>query len=278
MLRSMLVGVDGSEYSTAAVELGIRWAQRLGAVLVELGVLDAPTICKPQLMPPGGSAYKAHRDASLILDASLKVGQFLADCARRCSEAQVECQVRQETGPPAERILLEAQESDLILLGQRTFFHFETQKQPDQTLHTVVRQSPRPVVAVPATLPPEGRSVVVAYDGSLHATRALQLFQALGLDMSCDVHVVCVDSQQDRAARCAEYAVAFLKAHKIDARPYALATSAPPAHVILEQAQKLQATLIVMGAYGRSTLREFSGVSLTHTMLQESPVPLFLYR
>ncbi len=276
MLRCMLVGLDGSEYSTATVELGIRWAQRHGAGLVGLGVLDAPTICKPQLMPPGGSAYKAHRDAGLIVDASRKVAQFLEDCVRRCSEAHVEYQVRQEAGSPAERILLEAQRSDLILLGQRTFFHFETQRQPDETLHAVVKRSPRPVVAVPATLP-EGRAVVVAYDGGVHATRALQLFQTLGLDMSCDVHVVCVDSHQEQADRSAEYAVSFLKAHKIDARPYALATSAPPAHVILEQAHKLQATLIVMGAYGRSTLREFSGVSLTHTMLQESPVPLFLY-
>jgi nucleotide-binding universal stress UspA family protein len=229
-------------------------------------------------MPPGGSAHKAHRDSTLVVDASLKVAQFLVDCARRCSEAQVECQVRQEAGPPAERILLEAQQSDLILLGQRTYFHFETQKQPDETLHTVVRQSPRPVVAVPATLLPEGGSVVVAYDGSLHATRALQMFQTVGLDLSCDVHVVCVDSQQGRAARCAEYAVAYLKAHNIKAQPYALATSASPAGAILEQAHKLQATLIVMGAYGRSALREFTGVSLTHTLLQESPVPLFLYR
>jgi len=278
MLRSMLVGLDGSEYSTAAVKLGIRWARRLGAELMGLGILDASTICSPQLMPPGGSAYKAHRDASLILDASLKVKQFVEDCARRCSEAQVKCEVRQLAGPPAERIILEAQHSDVILLGQRTLFHFETQKQPDETLPKVIKQSPRPVVAVPARLPAEGRSVVVAYDGSSHAARALQLFLVLGLDMSCDVHIVCVDSHQEQAVLCAEHAVAFLKTHKIEARSHAIGTSATPAQIILEQAHKFQATLIVMGAYGRSTLREFSGVSVTHTMLQESPVPLFMYR
>jgi nucleotide-binding universal stress UspA family protein len=38
MLRSVLVGVDGSEYSAAAVELGIQWAQHSGAVLVGLDV------------------------------------------------------------------------------------------------------------------------------------------------------------------------------------------------------------------------------------------------
>ena len=66
MLQSLLVGVDGSEYSEAAVELGIRWAQRSGTVLVGLGIIDAPTISKPQPVPLGGSAYKMHRDASLL--------------------------------------------------------------------------------------------------------------------------------------------------------------------------------------------------------------------
>ena len=47
MLRSVLVGMDGSEYSTAA-----------------LGIIDAPTISKPEPVPLGGSAYKVHRDAN----------------------------------------------------------------------------------------------------------------------------------------------------------------------------------------------------------------------
>ena len=276
MLQSLLVGVDGSEYSEAAVELGIRWAQRSGAVLVGLGIIDAPTISKPQPVPLGGSAYKMHRDASLLADATHRVEHFLEHCARRCTEADVACQILEEIGLPAERILLEAQRYDLILLGQHTFFHFETQPQPDDTLHAVLKHSPRPVVAVPATLP-EGRAVVVAYDGSLHAARALHMFQAVGLDSSQDVHVVCVGPDQEHAAQCVERAVAFLQGHNIVAQAHALATSASPAQVILEHVLQVNASLLVMGAYGRSTLREFFYGSVTRTMLQESPVPLFLY-
>ena len=198
MLRSMLVGVDGSAYSTTAVELGIRWAQRYGAVLVGLGVIDAPTICKPQPVPLGASAYKVQRDASLLADASHKVTQFLEDFAQQCAEADVACQILQEVGLPTERILLEAQQYDLILLGQHTSFHFETQEQPDDTLHTVLKHNPRPVVAVPVPLP-EGWVAVVAYDGSLQAARALQAFQAVGLASSYEVHVVCVDPHQEQA-------------------------------------------------------------------------------
>src|SRR3712207_1809796 len=116
MLRSILVGLDGSAYSAAAVELGIGWARRSGAVLVGLGIIDAPTICKPQPVPLGASAYKVHHDATLLADAGHKVKQFLARCAQRCAEAGVTCQLLQDTGVPAEHILLEAQHYDLIML------------------------------------------------------------------------------------------------------------------------------------------------------------------
>jgi nucleotide-binding universal stress UspA family protein len=162
------------------------------------------------------------------------------------------------------------------MLGQHTFFHFETQQQPDTTLDTVLKQSPRPVVAVPATLP-AGRIVVVAYNGGPHAVRALQMFQAMGLDDSHEVHVVCVDTHKEKADLCVERAVTFLQGHNIVAQAHALATSEAPARVLLQYIQQVQAGLLVMGSSGRSTLREVFGGSVTRTMLRESPVPLFLY-
>lgn len=276
MVRSVLVGVDGSAYSTAAVEFGIRWAQRWDAVLVGLGIVDAPTICKAEPVPLGATAYKVHRDETRLADARHQVAQFLEHCAQQCAKAGVMCQVRQEVGAPAECLLLEAQRYDLIVLGQHTFFHFETQERADDIHYTMLKQSPRPVVTVPQTLP-AGQAVVVAYDGSLQATRALQMFQSVWLDSSHEVHVVCVDPDQGHAARCIERAMDFLRQHKVVAQAHAIATSEAPAHVLLEQVQQVEASLLVMGAYGRSTLREFFGHSVTRTLLQESPVPLFLY-
>ena len=276
MLRSILVGLDGSAYSAAAVELGIRWAQHTGAVLVALGIIDAPTICKPQPVPLGASAYKVHHDATLLEDARHKVEQLLQDCVQRCTEAGVTCRILQDTGLPSEHILLEAQQYDLIMLGQHTFFHFETQDTPDDTLAVVVKQSPCPVVAVPETLP-EGRAVLIAYDGSPHATRALHMFQALGLASAYDVHVVCVDAHQEKAHLCVEHAVTFLQWHNVVAQAHALATSESPAHALLQYVHQVQAGLLVMGSSSRSPLREFFGGSVTRTMLRDSPVPLFLY-
>ena len=51
----------------------------------------------------------------------------------------------------------------------------------------------------------------------------------------------------------------------------------PPAEVILETVRMVDAGLLVMGAYGQPVLREFFLGSATRTMLEKSPVPVFLY-
>ena len=276
MPRSILVGLDVSSYAAAAVELWIEWARRFDAVLVGLGIIDQPTICKPEPVSVGGMAYKEPRDQSLLADARRTVERLLEGFSLRCAEAGVSSKVLEDVGLPAEQIMLEAQRYDLILLGQQTYFHFETQARADETLRNVVKHCPRPVVAVPDQ-PRGGKALVVAYDGSLQAARTLQAFQGVGLDGSQDVHIVSVDADHAQAARHADRALEFLRFHGTTAFAHPVATTDPPAEVILEHLQRLDAGMLVMGAYGRPVLKEFFFGSVTRSVLAKYTVPLFLY-
>ena len=129
---------------------------------------------------------------------------------------------------------------------------------------------------MPETLP-DGEAVVVAYDGSLQAARALYAFEASGLGTSREVHVVSVASDYQEAARRADRAVGFLHLHGIEAIPHPVDTAVSTAEVILRKVRCLEAGLLVMGAYGQPALREFFLGSTTRTVLEESPVPVFCY-
>lgn len=48
MLRNTLTGLDESPYTDAVVDLGICLARRNRSTLVGLGIVDEPTICKPE--------------------------------------------------------------------------------------------------------------------------------------------------------------------------------------------------------------------------------------
>src|SRR5262249_49486993 len=150
------------------------------------------------------------------------------------------CRVLEQVGLPSERILAEAEDFDLTLLGQQTYFHFETQTDPDETLEVVLRNSRRPVVVANEKLP-ESRSVLVAYDGSPPAVRALEAFQRAGLDQWQTVRVVSVARDPAEATRRAEEATRFLRFYDIPAEARSLSASRPVAELLLEQVEDVKA-------------------------------------
>jgi nucleotide-binding universal stress UspA family protein len=276
MLRSILLGLDGSQDGRSALELGIEWARRDKAMLVGIGIIDEPTIAAAAPTVLGGPPYAdpiVYRER--MADARRQVDQFLEEFSLRCAKAGVSSKVLEEVGLPSDEIVRQAQRYDLILIGRKTRFHFEIQEQRDTTLQQILRDSPRPVVVVPSERV-ASRSVVIAYDGSIQAARALHQFRCAGLGREGPVHVVSVHADHAEAARLAEPAMDYLHNHAIRAVAHAIVSPGSPAEVLLDQIRKLDARLLVMGACGQSRLRESLLGSVTRTLLKESPVPVFL--
>lgn len=277
MLRNLLVALDGSPDTDAAVDLAISWVRPRGGTLRGLGIVDAPGILRPESTPVGGTVFKQRRDEALLTDAWARVQGFQARFAMRCREAGVVHETVVEEGEPYERILHQGQFCDLILLGLHGNFHFETSDRPDNTVACVVRDCPRPVVAVPATSLVEG-AVVVAYDGSIQAARSLSAFVATGLAREREVRLVCIQSDDDVALEILEPARTYMATHEIDSTVVMnSSTSLDPATALLEAAGAPDVSLLVVGAYGQPRLREFIIGSVTRTLLLQSPRALFLY-
>jgi nucleotide-binding universal stress UspA family protein len=93
MLKSILIGLDGSAYSDSAIELGIEWARRFDALLVGLGIIDEPTIRGPEPVPMGAAYYKERRDDLRMHEAQVKVEQFLEHFTLRCTQAGISSKV-----------------------------------------------------------------------------------------------------------------------------------------------------------------------------------------
>jgi nucleotide-binding universal stress UspA family protein len=278
MVRSILVGLDGSSQSLSAMKWGIEQARQADALLVGLAVLDEPTIADSAPMVLGGPPYAdpiIYRER--MADARRQVEQFLEQFSLRCAEEGVASKVLEDVGLPFERICLEAQRYDIVVLGQKTRFHFETHERNDDTLWKVLKHTPRPVVVVPEHWE-KSHAMVVAYDGSFQAARVLSAFQESGFARAHEIHVVCVNPDRSLAASQAERAVDYLRFHEIKAIAHAIPSNADPAALILDQIRALGADLLVMGVYGQPALKEFFLGSMTSALLKESPVPLFLYR
>ncbi len=275
-VRTILVGLDGSPEGEAAVDLALRWARETGAGLVGLGIVDEPTIRRPEPVPMGAGYFKRERDERLLEDARQRVEEFLGGFAVRCAAEGVSYEVIEKVGLPHEQIVLAGQCHDLVVLPRQSHFHFETERGADDTVQKVLRQTARPVVVVP---PRRGGSgpVVVAYDGGVHAAHALQAFQALGIEAAAEVLVVSVHESAPEAAERAERAVAFLASHGIPALRATVAASGPVAPVILRVVEEAGAQLLVAGMRDRRRLTELFSGSTTQDLLRGTQVPLFLF-
>jgi nucleotide-binding universal stress UspA family protein len=96
------------------------------------------------------------------------------------------------------------------------------------------------------------------------------------LDLEEEVCVLSTDEDREEATRQAERAVELLRLHAIDAVTHTLGPVDSVSQSILEEVRQRNARLLVMGAYGHSTVREFLLGSITKAVLKESPVPVFL--
>lgn len=275
MLRSILIGLDGSEDGDAALELGLRWAKEHGALAAGVAVADEPGIHASQAALFAG-AYSQPAAQTLVQAEHRRAAHVLSGFALRCDEAFVRYKVIEVTGSPGYQILTEAQRFDLVVLGRHTHFGYGRETRDDDTLTTVLKESPRPVVVAPRDAV-GGAAAVVAFDGSLQAARALYAFEASGLARSRPVHVVSVANDRDDAEGVADRAVEFLRSHEIDAQAVPIASKAEPADVILARVRDLRAGLLVMGAYGQPGLREFLVGSTTRRVLGSSRTAVFCF-
>jgi nucleotide-binding universal stress UspA family protein len=276
MLKSILVGLEDSASTERATELALELAQAQGASLLGLAIIDEPDIKAGAAMGIGGASYKHERDEALMLEARQRAREFERRFLERCKSSPVAARVLEVTGRPAETILGELEHHDLVMLGRDANFHFETEATDTRTWDMIMHKAGKPVIVVPGDPAPRGRGAIVAYDGSLAATRALQAFAASGLAQTLELHVVTVNDSGAVAWELATLAVDTLKGLGLVAELHNVVSTLPIADALLETAANLEAAMIVMGSFAHSRLRNFFRGSVTQQLVEKTAIPLFL--
>ncbi len=95
-------------------------------------------------------------------------------------------------GDPVETLYLAAEPRDLVVTGHDTAYYGNIREALPDMIAKLLMTSPRPMIVCPDE-PPAGEGVLVAYDGSLPAMRALQLFALLGIAKKKRISVTSVN-------------------------------------------------------------------------------------
>lgn len=276
MIKSILVGINGTQYSHAAGEYARDLAARHGAGLVGLGVVDVPGLTAGQAVPLGAEVFKVERDAALLAESRKQIAHALKDFQAAAHQRGMDCRIFQQEGAPAAELALRAQSADLLVIGTRTTDPKERLYNPSDILRQAATHSPCPMIVAPQR-PASGSAMLIAWDGSLQAARTLHALIGLGLASSMK-RVVLLHVNEDRKAgdvilrRAADY----LQMHGIEPE-LRLVQDWSPGQAIERVAVEIQAGLIVMGAYGKMRISELFFGSATRHLLRNGGAPLLMW-
>ncbi|HZT89978.1 MAG TPA: universal stress protein [Stellaceae bacterium] len=169
---------------------------------------------------------------------------------------------------------------DLLILGQATP-QAESDRLAALRPEDIVLDCGRPVLLVPfaGEFDEVGRRVLIAWNGSREATRALHdaLPLLAGAEAVTVIEVDRVASDAGEAALGAGEVAEFLNRRGLPARSEAAASgdvSVPD--LLLSRAADLGADLVVMGSYGRSRLSEAVLGGVSRSIFQTMTVPVLM--
>jgi nucleotide-binding universal stress UspA family protein len=276
MIAKIVVAIDGTPASRVAQDLAIAIAKSQGAGLTGVGVVDRPWATAPRAVPIGGGAYKAHRDQVVLEQLRQEVEAILRAFGEACRRADVPFATVETEGVPAKAIESEAEGSDLIVIGKDTNFRFEAEPDMTETVARLIRENARPVLVTSAGQP-SGDKVLVCYDGSVQASRAMHMFVLLGLAHGREVHLTSVGRTRAAASARLQSAEKLFTAHDISVQLHGTASDADAADVILAEVDALRPAVVVMGAFGHTGLRELFLGSATRTLLRQCHTPMFIH-
>ena len=185
--------------------------------------------------------------------------------AETCEKQGVPHDECEYQGVPANCILKAANYYDLVVMGLRTFFHFETQSDAGDSLEKVLDRAVVPVLAVPKHGGGSFKKVLVAYDGSPQATRALRALASFEPVGDLDITVLMSDKDPDRSKFYLDHAAAFLRAHRFgDVKTVATKRDIGD---LIDEDYIDQVDLVVAGVHSRHAIKDFFVGSLARQLI-----------
>jgi nucleotide-binding universal stress UspA family protein len=270
--KTLLVHLDDSRRCETRVALALDLARRWDAHLIGL-YLVCEDVARPLF---GVDEERISRFAVQVAERRGQAQQAFLAAAERAGQA---AEWRAPAGCAVEVATLHARHADLLILGQ---------PDPDDPATYVDRHfvgdlvlgAGRPALVIPhaGAVPTLGENVLIAWDGSRAASRAIaDALPLLKRARFVGVDIVKRPDNHDTSPGAIDVA-AWLEAHDIRA-----SFSTTPRHgiagtgaTLLNRVSDLHADLLVMGAYGHSRARERVWGGVTRTMLESMTVPVLM--
>ncbi len=281
----VLAAIDHSSFSAGVSELAGWAGVRLGAPVELLHVLDRHPETARGVDLTGTIGLGAREDLLQELAAldeqhsrlaQQRAVHLLEGARQRAAAAgatQVETRMRH--GALVETLTELETDVRLFVIGRRGTHADRARGHLGSNLERVVRAVHRPVLVSPESFEPP-RNVLIAFDGQPTARKAVEMVAQSPLFHGLPLHLVMAGTESsEHQAQLAD------ARNRLTAAGFSVHASIRPGRpetVLGEYVKSEGISLLVMGAYGHSQIRQLLVGSTTTTLLRTCEVPVLLLR
>lgn len=281
MIKSLLVGLDGSAPSMAALEEGTKWAALLGAELRGLFVEDEQRFLyyPAGFSAEGGMPIPSPLPAEQMEAENGKVRQegarIRAAFEKVAAAHDLRGEFTQVRGNVTAVLTGAAKAADLLVMGRRGMNDPPGSKEAGPTTESLIHNALRPTLVVPGKPAGDG-PIVFAYDGSKGAQRIVAPGTHLAAAAGGRVSVISIGADPPVQAEQREILQRYWAPYGIQAEFHFPNRKGRVSSAIVEFARQEGAGLIAMGAFGHHPLHELFFGSTTLETIARAHCPVLL--
>jgi nucleotide-binding universal stress UspA family protein len=279
MIKTILVGLDGSEHARTATQYALWLGNRLHATVIGLHVVDIVSIEGSFFHDISGSlGFEPYLDfSSKMREVLQERGKaLLLEFAEKASKTGVRSDTVLTMGIVANEIAEHAKTADLVLIGHRGVNERFSTGLLGSTAESVTRKSPKPVFVCTLDFR-ECTTPLLAYDGSQRASAAMQSAAEFCTTLALPLTVLTVNKDEAAGQRVLDEARAYLRSYQLET-VFELQQTGNAPERIANFIKERHYDLLFIGAYGHSRIIEMVLGSTTEFVLRNTTCPVFLNR
>jgi len=277
-MKKILLPIDPSEYTKTAWRYIIEISKSQKVFVEGIAILDVLDIIEQTVtffpLPQGTEGHEKKRE-ELLREIRKRVEEELIRFKHNCKKINIRCQAKIMEGRPDFILEKESSYNDLLVMGLRNRFHFETRKKPETSLKDVVGHITIPVLGVPESHRPI-KKVLMAYDESPSSIRAIQHFSHLMKGMNYEIILLTKSDEEKNSFEKLKRLEEYLSHH--GNMPVKKRWISHSLRKTVEKDYLDKVDLVVCGQHSHNPIEEFFVGKFTSFLIDQNRTAIFISR
>ncbi len=215
-------------------------------------------------------------DPEFLTAEDRKKTEVISNFEKKFREAEIRYQIYNDFALTAHELIKQTTYADLLVISYEIFFNHVTRKPDTSLLYHILKKSRCPVLVIPEGIR-QIKNIILTYDGKESSVFAIRAFSNLFASSVKDriVTTLTVTPGADEEIKNEKFLMELVKQH-FNNVGMQLLTGTNISQEILNFADKNDNPLVIMGAYGRSTISNLIIPSVARGIIEKKRIPLFI--